>query len=85
MFAHGISKEGDILDLGVKHDVVRKSGAHFTFGETKLGQGRETAKSFLSDNRDVSLAIEKQVRSAAGEAEPQITAPPKVGEDAVAL
>ena len=85
MFAHGISKEGDILDLGVKHEILRKSGAHFTFGETKLGQGRESAKSFLMENPDVALAIEKQVRSVAREAEPQLTAPPKAGEEAVAL
>ena len=85
MFAHGISKEGDIIDLGVKHEILRKSGAHFTFGETKLGQGRESAKNFLMENPDVALAIEKQVRSAASEAEPQLTAPPRAGEEAVAL
>lgn len=81
MFSYGISKEADILDLGVKHELVKKSGAFFTFGETKLGQGRENAKGFLSNNPDISLAIEKQVRTLSSTAEPQLTAPPKADAD----
>ena len=77
MFDRGISKEADILDLGVQRDIVRKSGSFFTFGETKLGQGRENAKAFLYEHGEIAQAIERQVRAASKTAAPQITAPPR--------
>ena len=49
MYGEGISREGGLLDVGVAMDVVTKTGAWFTFGETRLGQGREAAKDFLRD------------------------------------
>lgn len=63
MFNEGISKEGDLVDLGVQLGIVKKSGAFFTFGETKLGQGRENAKEFLKQHQDIAQEIEKQIRS----------------------
>ena len=63
MFNEGISKQGDIVDLGVQLGMIKKSGAFFTFGETKLGQGRENAKEFLKQHVDVAQEIEKQIRS----------------------
>ncbi|MDO8491646.1 MAG: recombinase RecA [Dehalococcoidia bacterium] len=63
MFAHGISKEGDLLDLGVQLGLVKKSGAFFSFGETRLGQGRETAKEFLFQHSDIAQDIERQIRA----------------------
>ncbi|MBI4330249.1 MAG: recombinase RecA [Chloroflexi bacterium] len=65
MFNQGISKEGDLIDLGVKLGIVKKSGAFFTFGENKLGQGRENAKEFLKQHKDIAGEIEKQIRGSA--------------------
>lgn len=62
MFGQGISKEGDILDLGVKLDIVEKSGAWYAYDGTKIGQGRENAKIYLKDNPTVCLEIENKVR-----------------------
>ena len=63
MFGEGISREGGLLDVGVAMNIVSKTGAWFTFGETRLGQGREAAKEFLKANGDVSAEVEKQIRS----------------------
>ena len=60
MFDHGISAEGDLVDLGVEHEIVSKQGAWFGFGDTRLGQGRENAKNFLAENPDVA----EEIRSA---------------------
>ena len=62
MFGEGISKIGEIIDLGVKLGIVQKSGAWFNYGETRLGQGRDNAKQFLRDNPDIAAEIETQVR-----------------------
>jgi recombination protein RecA len=62
MFNEGISKEGGLLDMGVDLGIVRKSGAFFTFVETRLGQGRENAKEFLRRNTEVRDEIERQIR-----------------------
>lgn len=79
----GISFEGDILDLGVDHEVVKKSGAFFSYGETRLGQGRENAKTFLIENKEIADAIETKIRDAAG-LDPSITAPKSSEEPASA-
>jgi recombination protein RecA len=63
MYGEGISKEGGLLDVGVAMDVVTKTGAWFTFGETRLGQGREASKEFLKVNQDVALEIDRQIRA----------------------
>jgi recombination protein RecA len=63
MFAHGISKEGDLIDLGVALGIVKKTGAFFSFGETRLGQGRENAKEYLRQNQEIASEIERQIRS----------------------
>jgi recombination protein RecA len=62
MFGQGISKEGSLLDLGVEEAVVQKSGAWYTYGDERLGQGREAAKDFLRDHVDLRDAIEAQIR-----------------------
>jgi recombination protein RecA len=62
MFSEGISKAGDLLDLGVEQGALRKSGANYSYGETRLGQGRERAKEFLNAHLDVRDALEKQIR-----------------------
>jgi recombination protein RecA len=53
MYGEGISKEGSLLDIGIEHGVVQKSGAWFAYGEERLGQGRENAKQFLKENEEV--------------------------------
>jgi len=63
MYGEGISREGGLLDVGVAMDVVTKTGAWFTFGETRLGQGREAAKAFLRENPAVSGEIESRIRT----------------------
>ena len=62
MFGQGISKEGDILDLAVKDDIVEKSGAWYAYEGSKIGQGRENAKNFLAANPEICLEIENKVR-----------------------
>ncbi|MBI5415078.1 recombinase RecA [Candidatus Peregrinibacteria bacterium] len=72
MFNEGISRVGDILDTAVRLGIVKKSGAFFTYKETKLGQGRENAKDFLKTNQKISDILDKEVREmvARGEVEP---------------
>jgi recombination protein RecA len=66
MYAEGISKVGDILDLGVEHGIVEKRGSYYRLEEDLIGQGRENAKGFLRDHPDVAQAIESQIRESAG-------------------
>ena len=62
MYGHGISREGDILDMGTALGIVMKSGTWFSFNDTRLGQGRENAKEFLREHQDVCHEIENAVR-----------------------
>jgi recombination protein RecA len=66
MYGHGISKSGEILDLGVKAGVVEKSGAWFSYDGERIGQGRENAKQYLEAHKDAAAAIEAAIRSNAG-------------------
>jgi recombination protein RecA len=66
MYGEGISKVGELIDLGVKAGVVEKSGAWFSYDSQRIGQGRENAKQFLRDKREVAEAVEKRVRDASG-------------------
>jgi recombination protein RecA len=66
MYGEGVSKTGELIDLGVKAGVVEKSGAWFSYSDQRIGQGRENAKNFLKDNPDVAARIETAVRSNAG-------------------
>ncbi|MEX0886125.1 MAG: DNA recombination/repair protein RecA, partial [Phycisphaeraceae bacterium] len=75
MFNEGISASGDLLDLGVDTKVVQKSGAWFSFGDVRLGQGRENSKQFLRDNADLADEIKQQVLTAKG-----VTAPAAAAE-----
>ena len=63
MYGEGISKEGGLLDVGVAMDIVTKTGAWFTFDETRLGQGREAAKDFLKANPPIAEEIERRIRA----------------------
>ena len=66
MYGEGISKMGELLDLGVKAGVVEKSGAWFSYGDERMGQGRENSKQFLKDNPSVAIEIEDKIRAAHG-------------------
>ncbi len=66
MYGSGISKEGEILDLGVKGDIIEKSGSWFSYKDQRIGQGKENARTFLKENPAVSLEIEKAIRAKSG-------------------
>jgi recombination protein RecA len=83
MFNQGISKEGELVELGAEHDVLKKSGSFYSFGETKLGQGKENVKIFLKDNPDIALQIEALIKAAV---EPAPEQPPEdQAEEALAI
>ena len=64
MFGEGISKVGEIVDLGVDQDIIQKSGAWYAYNDAKIAQGREAAKQFLMDNPEVALEIEQKIKLA---------------------
>jgi recombination protein RecA len=66
MYGEGISKVGELIDLGVKAGVVEKSGAWFSYDSQRIGQGRENAKQFLRDHKDTADKIEAKVREQSG-------------------
>ncbi|QAA33194.1 recombinase RecA [Clostridium manihotivorum] len=63
MYAEGISKTGNLVDVGVKDEIIQKSGAWFAYGDVRLGQGRENAKQFLKDNPEIASEIENKIRA----------------------
>jgi len=69
MFDHGISKEGNFIDLGVEMGLISKTGAFFSYGDVRLGQGKESAKKYLSENPELSKELEQKIRATAGEHE----------------
>jgi recombination protein RecA len=66
LYGQGISREGGLIDLGVEHDLVRKSGAWYTYEGNQLGQGKESARNFLKDNPDLANEIEKKIKEKLG-------------------
>jgi len=64
MYGEGISKIGEIIDLGVEYEIVKKSGSWFSYGETKLGQGRDAVKQLLTDNPELAEELEGKIREA---------------------
>jgi recombination protein RecA len=67
MYGEGVSKTGELIDLGVAAGIVEKSGAWFSFSGQRIGQGRENAKAFLRDNKDVAQKVEQAIRENAGQ------------------
>ena len=67
MYGEGISKDGEILDLGVELGIVKKSGSWFSYGETKLGQGRDAVKALIKDNPELSEELETKIKAAINE------------------
>tara|TARA_Y100001933_G_C18679661_1_gene430452 strand:- start:139 stop:582 length:444 start_codon:yes stop_codon:yes gene_type:complete len=66
MYGEGISKMGEIIDLGVKYNIVEKSGSWFSYEETRIGQGRENAKIFLKENKNIADEIRNKIKDANG-------------------
>ena len=81
MYGEGISKEGEIIDLGTELDIVQKSGAWYSYQDERLGQGRENAKQFLKENKDVLLMIQEQIREHYGLDNNGVSAPKEEEED----
>jgi recombination protein RecA len=71
IYGEGISKEGDLIDLGVAQNVVEKSGSWFSYKGERIGQGRETARQFLKDNPDIRQSIDTELRKALGLTKPE--------------
>jgi recombination protein RecA len=82
MYGEGISKTGEMIDLGVQANVVEKSGAWFSYDGTRIGQGRENAKQYLRDNPAMAAAIEAKVRANAGLVASAMMGAPEPGADA---
>ncbi len=70
MFNKGISKMGDLLDIGVDQGIIKKAGAFYSYGETRLGQGRENSKEFLAEHSDLAQSLEDRIRGLASAPEP---------------
>ncbi|MCG4587035.1 DNA recombination/repair protein RecA, partial [Anaerosalibacter bizertensis] len=66
MYGEGISKEGNILDVGAASEIINKSGSWYSYGEHRLGQGRENSKDFLKENPKIALEIENKIREKYG-------------------
>jgi recombination protein RecA len=67
MFNHGISKESDLIDLGEQMGMVKKNGSFYSFEDTRLGQGKENAKSFLREHQEVAARLESLIRGDSGD------------------
>jgi recombination protein RecA len=72
-YGEGISKTGELLDIGIEHKLIEKSGSWFSYGDVRLGQGRENAKLFIKENSDLSSEIEGKVRRLLGIGGPELT------------
>jgi recombination protein RecA len=85
----GISKEGAVIDMALEHDLIQKSGSFFSYGETRLGQGRNNTKEFLRDNPELAAELEKKIHAKLGigdeaeaEAGPETEARPEAEKEA---
>jgi recombination protein RecA len=85
LYGEGISREGDLLDLAVNNNILEKSGSWFSYKSERIGQGRENARQFLKDNKDVMAKLDTEVRKALGltAAAPASTAPTGSGNGRV--
>jgi recombination protein RecA len=63
MFGEGISKAGEIIDLGVEYNIIKKAGSWFSYGETRLGQGRDAVKQLIMDNPELAEELEAKIKA----------------------
>jgi recombination protein RecA len=66
LYGEGISKMGELIDLGVKGDIIEKSGSWYSYGPQRIGQGKENARKFLIENPDMAAEVEEKIRAQAG-------------------
>jgi len=78
IYGEGVSREGDLLDLGVAQNLVEKSGSWFSYKGDRIGQGRENARQFLKDNADIRQSLDTELRTTLGlmKPEPVVSDPP---------
>jgi recombination protein RecA len=81
MYGEGISKIGEMLDIGVKAGLVEKSGSWFSYDSVRIGQGRENAKTFLKENPEMADRLEKAIRGKTEEVAEGMMAGPEAGDD----
>jgi recombination protein RecA len=84
MYGEGVSKTGEILDLGVKAGLIEKSGAWFSYDSVRIGQGRENAKSYLKENPDIADRIERAIRGRTEEVGEALMTGPDAEDDLAA-
>ena len=72
-YGEGVSKEGELIDIGIEHKIIEKSGSWFSYGDMRLGQGRDNSKNFIKENPDLSAEIEGKVRRILGIGGPELT------------
>jgi recombination protein RecA len=75
LYGEGISREGEIVELGVQHKLIDKSGAWYAYKGEKIGQGKDNAREFLKEHRDIAMEIESKIRAAVGVSNPAEPAP----------
>jgi recombination protein RecA len=81
MYGEGISKVGEILDLGVKAGIVEKSGAWFSYDSIRIGQGRENSKTYLRENPEIAARLERAIRGKTDEVAEALMAGPGPDDD----
>src|SRR2546428_1622569 len=72
-YGEGISKTGELIDIGIEHRIIEKSGSWFSYGDVRIGQGRENAKGFLRENADLASEVESKARKSLGIGVPELT------------
>ncbi|MEO1311586.1 MAG: recombinase RecA [Pseudomonadota bacterium] len=81
MYGEGVSKSGELIDLGVQGNVIEKSGSWYSYNSTRIGQGRENAKAFMKDNPDVAAEVENAIRANAGLIAEEMLTGPEADDD----
>jgi recombination protein RecA len=81
LYGTGVSREGELLDLGVQHGIVEKSGSWYAYGSERLGQGKENVRAFLQENTDIRQAIEDKLLEHLGLKEPPEAAAEQSGQE----
>ena len=81
MYGEGISKMGELIDLGVSAEIVEKSGSWFSYDSTRIGQGRENVKNFLKEHPEMAEEIERKIRENAGLLADDMISPPETSKD----
>jgi recombination protein RecA len=77
LYGEGISREGEIVELGTLHNIIDKTGAWYTYGKERIGQGKDNARDYLKENPKIAQEIEAKIRAAVGVAGAEAKAEPK--------